>query len=102
MSRVQNDVNEKGLNGFRSSENGYGCVCFWQRAFRPPPYHVRNVRAALCISVTSSGSTEVVDFGSQIDPHDSIGEEQRALAWLRLRIRSPRPDFPERLRRVRR
>jgi hypothetical protein len=25
---VQNDVNEKGVNGFRSSENGYGCVSF--------------------------------------------------------------------------
>jgi hypothetical protein len=25
---VQNDVNEKGVNGFRSSENGYGRVSF--------------------------------------------------------------------------
>jgi hypothetical protein len=25
---VQNDVSEKGVNGFRSSENGYGCVSF--------------------------------------------------------------------------
>jgi hypothetical protein len=25
---AQNDVNEKGVNGFRSSENGYGCVSF--------------------------------------------------------------------------
>jgi hypothetical protein len=35
-----------------------------------------HVRAVLGISVTS-GSTEVVDFGTQIDPDDNIGRAAR-------------------------
>ena len=47
-----------------------------------------HVRAVLCISVTS-GSTEVVDFGSQIDPDDSIGRAARlSLSFGREFVRS--------------